>query len=114
MTWDASGCDTAINHLPVIEFAFPGPVRDRIVTAILAGEKTATSSLLQEYDAPGERLPVIGDRGAVIDSRSARVGIIRVVDVRVVALGDPPSLLTPPRRRPSIRERRDGWRHRPR
>ncbi|WPO87570.1 ASCH domain-containing protein [Herbiconiux sp. KACC 21604] len=90
MAQDAAPGDTTIDRLPVVEFAFPGPLRDRIVAAILAGEKTATSSLLQEYDDPDEPLPVVGGRGAVVDSAGERVGIVRVVDVRIVPLGDVP------------------------
>jgi hypothetical protein len=32
------------DDLPVAEFAFPGPLRDQLVAAILAGEKTTTSA----------------------------------------------------------------------
>jgi len=38
--------------LPVAEFAFPGPVRDRLVAAVLAGRKTTTSGLIAEYSLP--------------------------------------------------------------
>jgi uncharacterized protein YhfF len=44
------------------EFAFPGPLRDKLVTAILAGRKTSTSSLLAEYERELERLPRAGER----------------------------------------------------
>jgi uncharacterized protein YhfF len=40
----------------VCEFASPGPLRDRLVGAVLRGEKTATSSLLVEWEL--ERAPV--------------------------------------------------------
>src|SRR3954462_3463873 len=33
-------------RLPVAEFGFPGELRDRLVPAILAGKKTATTGLL--------------------------------------------------------------------
>jgi len=36
--------------LPIVEFAFPGPLRDQLVAAILAGEKTTTTSLVADYD----------------------------------------------------------------
>jgi uncharacterized protein YhfF len=35
--------------LPVAEFAFPGPLRDQLVAAILAGEKTTTTGLVADY-----------------------------------------------------------------
>jgi hypothetical protein len=60
--------DGAMDDLPIIEFAFPGPLRDRLVGAIRSGIKTSTSALLYEYEKEGEQLPVVGDKGAVIDS----------------------------------------------
>jgi len=42
-----------IDGLPVAEFAFPGALRDRLVAAILRGEKTATASLRAEYRPEG-------------------------------------------------------------
>jgi hypothetical protein len=33
----------AADDLPVAEFAFPGPLRDQLVMAILAGAKTTAS-----------------------------------------------------------------------
>jgi uncharacterized protein YhfF len=55
-------------ELPAFEFAFPGPLRDRLVAAVLDGSKTTTSGLLQDYEIDGEPLPVAGSRAAVIDS----------------------------------------------
>jgi len=34
---------------PTFEFAFPGPLRDKLVAAVLGGTKTATTGLLQDY-----------------------------------------------------------------
>ncbi|MBT2587053.1 ASCH domain-containing protein [Arthrobacter sp. ISL-95] len=77
-------------QLPVIEFAFPGPLRDRLVSAIRTGRKTATSSLLHEYEVGNEPLPAVGDRGAVIDSNGERVETIETTAVRIVPLRDVP------------------------
>jgi uncharacterized protein YhfF len=74
--------------LPRAEFAFPGPLRDRIVAAVLDGTKTATASLLTEYESEGEPLPAVGDRSVVVDSAGVPVAVIEVTDVRVVALGE--------------------------
>jgi uncharacterized protein YhfF len=54
--------------LPAFEFAFPGPLRDRLVAAVLDGTKTTTTGLLQDYEIDGEPLPVVGKRAAVVDS----------------------------------------------
>ena len=43
--------------LPRNEFAFPGPLRDKLVAAILDGSKTATTGLLIDYEHEGEPLP---------------------------------------------------------
>ena len=57
------------DDLPLSEYAFPGPLRDLLVGAILAGEKTTTTFLLRELEIDDESMPAVGDR-AVIDSES--------------------------------------------
>jgi uncharacterized protein YhfF len=74
--------------LPVVEFAFPGELRDRLVAAILAGEKTATTGLLVEWELDGEPIPRAGERFLVVDSSEAPVAIIEIEDVRVLRLAD--------------------------
>jgi uncharacterized protein YhfF len=73
--------------LPIVEFGFPGPMRDRLVNAIARGEKTATSSLLREYESSGDRVPDVGDCGAVIDSDGIPRFAIWTTAVDVVPLG---------------------------
>ncbi len=75
-------------NLPPFEFAFPGPLRDKLVAAVLDGTKTATTGLLQDYEIDGEPLPVVGARAAVIDSAGRRVAVIELTAVRVSRLGD--------------------------
>jgi uncharacterized protein YhfF len=58
--------------LPREESAFPGPLRDTLVGAILNGSKTSTSALVDVF-ADDEPFPVVGDRGVVIDSGGAPV-----------------------------------------
>jgi uncharacterized protein YhfF len=75
--------------LRVAEFAFPGALRDRLVQAILDGEKTATSSLLLEYELdPDETLPVVGERSVVVDSAGRPVAVIETTAVAIVPLGE--------------------------
>lgn len=69
-------------------FAFPGPLRDRLVGAILAGAKTSTSSLLADYQHGGEPLPQVGERSVVMDSADRPVAVIETTGVRVIRLGD--------------------------
>jgi len=54
--------------LPVAEFAFPGPLRDQLVAAIVAGDKTTTTALAAGYELENEPLPRPGLRQVVVDS----------------------------------------------
>lgn len=76
------------DDLPRAEFAFPGPLRDRLVTAVLSGDKTTTSSLVVEYEREAEPLPTVGRRAVVIDSRGRPVAIIETAEVRTLRIGD--------------------------
>jgi uncharacterized protein YhfF len=75
-------------ELPIAEFAFPGPLRDQLVTAILSGSKTTTTGLVADYEHEGEPLPHPGLRQAVVDSAGNRVAVIETTAVRVIRLGD--------------------------
>jgi uncharacterized protein YhfF len=74
--------------LPVAEFAFPGPLRDQLVAAILDGTKTTTTGLVVDYELEGSPLPQPGQRQAVVDSAGNRVAVIELTAVRVVRLAD--------------------------
>ena len=76
------------DDLPVVEFAFPGPLRDQLVAAILAGEKTTTTGLVAEYEHENEPLPVPGLREVVVDSGGRPVAVIETTAVRVMRLAD--------------------------
>ena len=74
--------------MPVAEFAFPGPLRDQLVAAIVSGAKTTTTALLADYEHEGEPLPRPGGRQVVIDSAGQPVTVIETVAVRVLRLAD--------------------------
>ena len=74
--------------LPVMEFGFPGPLRDQLVAAVLAGSKTTTTGLVADYEHEGEPLPVRGERQVVIDSSGRPVGVIETTAVRVMRLAE--------------------------
>ncbi len=76
------------SELPIAEFAFPGPLRDRLVDAILSERKTATTGLALAYQVEAEPLPEPGQLFLVVDSSAEPVAIIEVTSVRVVALGE--------------------------
>lgn len=73
--------------LPRAEFAFPGPLRDALVAAILDGTKTSTSALVIEYEREGDPLPQPGERSVVIDSAEQPVAVIETTEVQMVPLG---------------------------
>src|SRR3954452_8003571 len=77
-----------VEDLPRAEFAFPGPLRDRLVAAILSGAKTSTSSLVCFYEPENEPLPQAGLRSAVVDSQGRPVAVIELTEVRVVRLAE--------------------------
>jgi hypothetical protein len=66
----------APDDLPVAEFAFPGPLRDQLAAAILAGEKTTTTGLVADYEHENEPLPCPGLRQVVADSAGRPVAVI--------------------------------------
>ncbi|MEV7885018.1 ASCH domain-containing protein [Streptomyces sp. NPDC002817] len=78
----------AMDDLPPFELAFPGPLRDRLVAAVLSGAKTSTTGLLREYEAEGEALPQVGERFALLDSAERRIAVVEITDVRVLPLGE--------------------------
>lgn len=57
----------APEDLPIAEFAFPGPLRDQLVAAILDGTKTTTTGLVADYEHENEPLPGPGLRQALDD-----------------------------------------------
>ena len=75
-------------ELPIAEFAFPGPLRDRLVDAILNGRKVSTTGLALEYEVEDEPLPQPGQRFAVVDSSDHPVAVIEVTSVLVAPLGE--------------------------
>ncbi|GAA3220648.1 ASCH domain-containing protein [Dactylosporangium siamense] len=74
--------------LPEFQFAFPGPLRDALVAAVLDGTKTTTTALAQDYELDGEPMPAAGYRAAVIDSAGRPVAVIEMTRVDVLPLGD--------------------------
>jgi uncharacterized protein YhfF len=79
---------TGTSGLPIAEFAFPGPLRDRLVAAILSGEKTTTTGLLEEYRREGRQPEAPGTRELVVDSTGGGVAVIELVEVVVRRMGE--------------------------
>ena len=64
--------------LPVAEFAFPGPLRDELVAAIVTGGKTTTTGLVADYENENEPVPRPGLRQAVVDSAGNPVAVMEL------------------------------------
>jgi uncharacterized protein YhfF len=77
-----------LDDLSRAEFAFPGPLRDHLVAAILSGAKTSTSGLVMGYERASEPLPRAGQLLAVVDSRDRLVAAIELTEVRVIRLAE--------------------------
>ncbi|MDK0518590.1 ASCH domain-containing protein [Streptomyces sp. ML-6] len=78
------------NREPLKPFllAFPGPLRDQLVGAVLTGAKISTTGLLAEYEVEREELPPVGEQSALIDSDGREIAVLEVSEVRVLRLGD--------------------------
>ncbi len=79
---------TSPARLPLAEFAYPGPLRDQLVAAILRGEKTTTTGLYEEYLREGKALEEPGDRSLVIDSDGRPVAVIETLEVELRRFAD--------------------------
>jgi uncharacterized protein YhfF len=77
-----------MDDLPLAEFGFPGPLRDELVAAVLAGKKTSTTGLLEEYRREGEPVESVGARELVVDSKGVGVAVIETTEVEVKRMGD--------------------------
>ncbi len=76
------------DELPIAEFGFPGPLRDRLVAAILTGAKTSTTGLLEEYRREATPVEEVGARELVVDSGGRAVAVIETTRVEVRRMGD--------------------------
>lgn len=83
-----TGTPLDITSLPTTGFAFPGPLREELDAAILAGAKTSTTGLVIDYEVEGEAFPAVGERHVVLDSRDRPIAVIEVTEVRFARVGD--------------------------
>ena len=74
-----------MSELPPFGLGHPRTeLRRQLVEAVLRGEKTATSRLLEEYEADGEPLGATGDRYLLQGYDDEPVAIVELTDARVV------------------------------
>ncbi|GAA1347257.1 ASCH domain-containing protein [Arthrobacter roseus] len=70
-----------------MEFGYDGDdgLGDRLIKAVLAGEKTATSSLAVEY-LSGEALPQVGAKLPLVDHAGNVYGVVETTRVTIIPL----------------------------
>lgn len=73
--------------IPTGEYAFPGPLREALVAAIVSGEKTSTSSLLLEYELDDEEPDEPGAKERVLNSQGEVVCVTEDCAVAVIPFG---------------------------
>jgi uncharacterized protein YhfF len=74
-----------MSALPPFELGYPRTeLRRQLVAAVLAGEKTATSTLWSELEAAGEDVDEPGARYLLHDYDDEPVAIVEVTEARVV------------------------------
>lgn len=78
---------TRMLGLRAFGFAEAGPLRDELTAAVLAGDKTATTSLVVDYVIDGEPLPTVGERLVVFGSDLRPVAIIETTAWRPSTVG---------------------------
>lgn len=76
--------------LPPFDLGEPGPMRDRLVEAVLAGRKNATSSLRVFYEMENAWLPRVGARFRLVNSARDELGTVETTRVDVLRLADVP------------------------
>ena len=74
-----------MSALPPFELGYPRTeLRRQLVDAVLRGEKTATSALLEDYEAGDETPENIGSRCALLGYDDEPVAVVEVTESRVI------------------------------
>jgi uncharacterized protein YhfF len=74
-----------MSDLPPFDLGHPRTeLRRQLVAAVLAGEKTATAGLAEEYAAEGEAVPGAGDRFVLNGFDEEVLAVVEVTDARVI------------------------------
>jgi len=74
-----------VSGLPPFELGYPRTeLRRKLFEALLRGEKTTTTGLLEDYEADGEDVDRPGDRYALLDYDDQTIAIVEVIEARVL------------------------------
>ena len=78
-----AGCDLSVRAPKVGNFGDTPELSRRLLDLVRSGVKTATASLVWEWEAEGQTLPVVGDVMIVLDWGKNPVMVIEYVDVKM-------------------------------
>ncbi|MER5886174.1 ASCH domain-containing protein [Streptomyces sp. NPDC001941] len=71
-----------------MELGTPDGIRTRLNSLVLAGRKTTTTGLMEEYVKEAEGLEYPGERMALLDDRGQPVAVIEITAVAVTCFGE--------------------------
>ncbi|WP_329541732.1 ASCH domain-containing protein [Streptomyces sp. NBC_01358] len=72
-----------VNGMRALELGHPGEMRAALNALVLAGRKTATTCLLDEYAEETEGLEYAGERQALLDSEGRSIATLEYTGVEV-------------------------------
>ena len=64
-------------------FGDGGELADQLGALVVAGTKTATCSLLWEYEVQGDRVPQVGDLSIILDGKENPLCIIETTEITI-------------------------------
>ncbi|MFE5794243.1 ASCH domain-containing protein [Streptomyces sp. NPDC056503] len=77
-----------VDGMRALELGSPGSMRDELNSLVLAGTKTATTCLLDEYAQEMEGLEYVGERQALLDNTGRRIATLMFTGVEVKPFGE--------------------------
>ncbi|MDX2564635.1 ASCH domain-containing protein [Streptomyces sp. TX20-6-3] len=77
-----------VGGMRAMELGAPGSMRDELNALVLAGDKRATTGLLDEYAQENESLEHVGERLALLDNQGVAVAVLEITGVEVKAFSD--------------------------
>ena len=80
----------AVGDLRTLELGSPGSMRTELNSLVLAGRKTATAGLVEEYKAENELPEQPGERLVLVDDTGSRLGVVVVDRVERARFADVP------------------------
>jgi uncharacterized protein YhfF len=72
-----------VNGMRSLELGTAGEMRIELNALVMAGTKTATTGLLEDYAKETEGLEYVGERLALLDNQGRSIATIEIIDVEV-------------------------------